>query len=275
MDIQRCDPTPSLAGVWRLNWPFEQSLPMACRCVVDMTTFALAQVRSSCENVDTLRMHPDAVFLPFHGCECCALQSCSLEPAGTICSCQTGCGARSQSCMCSAGTNCNLPFSDCACCEVGPQPDAWPTFQTQAELAADPWGTYAKAVYGELPPSGYPMNVGDNWLFYVNELNAAGVTRIPKSNGKCPSDGRAQYQRYDTNNFYQADDLTWSWHAYPHAASPPNTWIEVMREEDLFGDEKNGAWFCARLVAHLLYTGTTISFQTAAGVQSFQHQGGQ
>ena len=211
--------------------------------------------------------------LSFSGCTCCELEKCNALPSATICKCATGCGSSGQSCACSAGTNCNLPFSGCVCCDdVGG--GQWPAFTSSSALDRDTdhWGSYYKLVYGELPPDGdaYPLNVGDNWVFYQTALTSAKVKNLPSSNGNCPSSGSAEYERYDVNNYYQADDLTFSWHAYPYKPSRPNTWVEVMRQEDPFGDEKVGAWFL-RMPGSGLYlnTGITISFNDHGEAYNF------
>jgi hypothetical protein len=107
----------------------------------------------------------------------------------------------------------------------------------------------------------YPIGIGFSWMFYVEALNEANIQRIPASVGKCPTNGAADGERYDTNNYYQADDLTWKWHPYPYISSGNDATLEVMRAADPFGDEHVGAWFLyAPGSGIFLYTGRTIVF---------------
>ena len=76
-----------------------------------------------------------------------------------------------------------------------------------------------------------------------------------------PSSGAADGERYDTNNYYQANDLTWKWHSYPYPSTADDVYMEVMRAADPFGDEHVGAWFLwAPGSGIFLYTGRTIVF---------------
>ena len=70
----------------------------------------------------------------------------------------------------------------------------WPLFNSAAQLNSDRWGKYFKAVYGEIPQGGYPMCLGDFWIFYSEELAAAGITLPQDKSGCPPSEGSRNWQ---------------------------------------------------------------------------------
>jgi hypothetical protein len=66
---------------------------------------------------------------------------------------------------------------------------------------------------------------------------------------------------YSENNFYQPTSVSWIWHSYPYTAVSPNTWAEVIHEQDPFGDEHFGAWFLYAPGSGIYFNiGKTISF---------------
>jgi hypothetical protein len=120
----------------------------------------------------------------------------------------------------------------------------WPSFANASALEADPWGRYFQEVYGNVPSDNksYPLCIGDLWMFYENILDRT-QPRIPTSVGQCPTDcGMMQMQRYDQNNMFSPHGVTWSWHPLPFRAIPNSTYVEVIHQEDPFGDEHKGAW---------------------------------
>ena len=72
----------------------------------------------------------------------------------------------------------------------------------------------------------------------------------------------------------------WIWHPPPHKKGSfqpykdfaANTWVEVMREEDPFGDEHYGAWYVSAKGSGVWYfIGKTITFKEHA--DAFAHFG--
>jgi hypothetical protein len=113
-------------------------------------------------------------------------------------------------------------------------------------------------VYGELPSNdAFPLSVGQTWMLYNNALIQSRVQKLPLTS-TCPSQ---ECGMYSENNFYQPTSVSWIWHSYPYTAVSPNTWAEVIHEQDPFGDEGNGAWFMyARGSGIWFNTGATIVF---------------
>ena len=122
----------------------------------------------------------------------------------------------------------------------------WPSFSNQSALANNAgWSTYFKNLYGTLPDGPWPLCIGSFWAFWTDKL-AASKAWMPKSNGRCPSKDAPTGQRYDLNNFYSSNLLTWSWHPISDPAFrgfPSNTLVEISHEQDPFGDEHYGMWF--------------------------------
>ena len=117
----------------------------------------------------------------------------------------------------------------------------WPEFANAASLAADPWGAYMKAVYGAVPSDGYPMCMGDFWMFHTGHPTFAKVKK-PASDGSCPSkdeDGRF----YTKNNAISPPQVAWSWHRPPYKAFADNTWVEVIHRK-VTSDEHEGGACC-------------------------------
>lgn len=144
-----------------------------------------------------------------------------------------------------------------------PRAYAWPSFQTAAELQADPWGNYYKAVYGEIPQIGYPIDTMDNWCIHDSIVVSSKLSMIPATVGLCPTSNPPLGQRYSMNNQYSVPFMSWIWHPYPYQAMAANSWVEVMHESDPFGDEHFGAWFVYAPGSGIYFDlGTTISFAT-------------
>jgi hypothetical protein len=148
-------------------------------------------------------------------------------------------------------------------CEKG-----WPIFNTSAELAASPWGAYFTDLYGALPPADqFPLAISDFWMLYDSLLQKHSVP-LPPSAGQC-APAHCSLNLYTENNGYSPPSQ-WVWHPppvdaaqhyQPYADFPPNTWIEVMHEQDPFGDEHNGAWY-------LFAKGSGVWFLRAARVRT-------
>lgn len=159
---------------------------------------------------------------------------------------------------------CQYGWSNSAqrCCSA---PERWPTFATLAELQSDPWGAYYKEVYGEVPTSGYPIRTVDLWMIHEAVLVKAKVSGIPDTVGPCPKANPPLGQRYNMNNQYQPRLVSFLWHPYPYSQMPSNSWVEVYRQADPFGDEHFGAWF--------MYTpGSGIYFNLGKTISFAEHQ---
>lgn len=142
-----------------------------------------------------------------------------------------------------------------------PPSSSWPTFQSKAALAADPWGKYYEAVYGELPSQGFPIETISNWFVYDATIVSSRVTNIPASVGSCPANNPPAGQRYNINDMYSPSFTSWVWHPYPWKAMAANTWQEVIHQADPFGDEHFGAWFIYAPGSGIYFNlGNTISF---------------
>ena len=137
----------------------------------------------------------------------------------------------------------------------------WPTFATSADLSGSSWGAYFKDLYGQLPPDDqYPLKISDWWFLYGSLVKAHGV-KLPKSTGRCPPPNCA-LNLFDENNRYCPANTQWIWHPPPYAAFADSTWVEVMHEQDPFGDEKIGAWFVHAKGSGVWYNiGRSISFK--------------
>jgi len=150
---------------------------------------------------------------------------------------------------------------------------AWPQFASANELAADPWGKYFTLIYGSIPNFNYPLCIGDFWMFYVDKLTSAGVTKIPKSVGQCAKG--AVGTRYDENNKISPPSVTWSWHPIPYKAFGSQDWVEVIHRKDPWGDEKVGAWFFYAKGSGVWYQiGQTISFNDHGDAYKHFHANG-
>ena len=90
------------------------------------------------------------------------------------------------------------------------------------------------------PPFGHSFPImGSPQVFYDEALAAVHVLQIPPTAAACPPVA-TQHLRYNINNRYQPQSLSWSWHNYPYTAPQSNTWIEVLHQADPFGDEHYG-----------------------------------
>jgi len=92
-----------------------------------------------------------------------------------------------------------------------------------------------------------PVNTIDFWCYHVDKISKAGVT-LPASTGKCPSSTSALTgERYEVNNIYSSNSLTWLWHpldsATPYNGFSSHSVVEVSHHADYFGDENFGMWF--------------------------------
>ena len=78
------------------------------------------------------------------------------------------------------------------CC-VDPPSQDWPTFTSDSELAASPWATYLRSLYGAVKPNLSPDNplvLSHWWCFYIDKMAAVNVVP-PSSVGTCPTAGTA------------------------------------------------------------------------------------
>merc|ERR1719326_376141 len=125
-------------------------------------------------------------------------------------------------------------------CADGDQ-HGWPSFHTQADLQANkPWADYIRAVYGEVPNSGYPICTYSLSQLYKPLLEAAGV-QLPAMSDRCPTHA-GQY--YSTMTDHEEKWSTWIWNfnlAQPLTFDlPSNTWVEIIHQGyELDGD---AAW---------------------------------
>lgn len=115
--------------------------------------------------------------------------------------------------------------------------------------------------------------MGDMWMFYADELAAAGVNDMPPSVGRCPTDGGTVVgQHYEQHSYLSPLNVTWVWHppkvreehVEPYAAFEPNSWVEVIHMGGI-DDEHVGAWFLqARGSGIWFHLGKTIVFDDHA-----------
>jgi hypothetical protein len=122
--------------------------------------------------------------------------------------------------------------------------DPLPTFNSQKELQASPWGKYFMTVYGSMPDRGFPLKTSDLWMLYGDPLNQAGVNVQSNNLADCPNPSQ-DHMLYKTQCAYQTSDSFWIWHAGLDHFGPAkgNSWTEVIHQKDPFGDEHYGAWF--------------------------------
>ena len=141
----------------------------------------------------------------------------------------------------------------------------WPSFSSAAELAKNSgWSLYFKSLYGTSPTGPWPLCIGSFWAFWTDKLSSSKAC-VPESNGQCPSSGAPEGQRYNMNNAYSSNLLTWSWHPMTNPAYngfPANTLVEVSHAKDPFGDEHYGMWFVyAKGTGIYFDLGNTIIFK--------------
>lgn len=138
----------------------------------------------------------------------------------------------------------------------------WPLFRSSAELSSSNWGNYFQAVYGEIPQDGYPICIGEFWVFYQDELEKAGV-ELPDSKQGCPSsvNDRGHYETQLMQPPWQGI-MMYQFMSEPH---PDNTWVEVCHRARSFHSkfERHGAWFGTCTGSGIyVNTGRTIHFDT-------------
>jgi hypothetical protein len=79
------------------------------------------------------------------------------------------------------------------CCQDQPSAQDWPTFTSDSALAASPWATYLRSLYGELKTGlseQNPLTLSNWWCFYIDKMAAASVNP-PQSVGTCPTAANA------------------------------------------------------------------------------------
>ncbi len=100
-------------------------------------------------------------------------------------------------------------------------------------------------------------------MLYDQKLSSAAVSSVPASADQCPARAAQEATRYESNNVYSPAETSWSLHWPPYQAFAEQTWVEVMRQRDPFGDEHFGAWFVyAKGSGIWLNTGATVAFDT-------------
>lgn len=75
------------------------------------------------------------------------------------------------------------------CCQDLPSAHGWPTFTSDAALAASPWAAYFRSLYGELKTGlseQNPLQLSKWWCFYIDKMAAANISP-PPSVGTCPT----------------------------------------------------------------------------------------
>lgn len=115
-------------------------------------------------------------------------------------------------------------------CADGDQ-HGWPSFETEVDLRANkPWASYFRAVYGDVPSSGYPICTYTLSHLYRPHLDHAGV-KVPAMSSHCPT---SPGQYYSTMTDHQESWSTWIWN--PNLAQPASkdlpghTWVEVIHQ---------------------------------------------
>lgn len=95
-------------------------------------------------------------------------------------------------------------------------------------------------------------------MLYDSLIATHGVV-LPPTAGRC-APPKCQLNLYQENNAY-SPKTHWVWHPPPYAAFAASTWVEVMHEQDPFGDEHNGAWFVHAKGSGVWYNiGKTVTF---------------
>jgi len=126
-------------------------------------------------------------------------------------------------------------------CESGVDQHHWPVFKTKKDLERSYWKNYIKAVYGEIPTTGYPICTMSLSHLYKPILASAGVSGFlsqfsfdhPESSS-CPSkDG----QYYSLMTDHQNPWSTWVWNpnlqqpqAYAATGLPGDHWVEILHQ---------------------------------------------
>ena len=140
-------------------------------------------------------------------------------------------------------------------------------FADASQLEKTPWHDYLKEVYGSSPPKErFPLQVGSWWILWDNVLANHKVS-LPKSSGKC-APKNCQLSYFVENNAYSPPHTSWIWHPPPYSSGGPWTvgenndgWVEVIHEQDPFGDEHHGCWFLYAKGSGVWYhVGKTIEF---------------
>lgn len=146
---------------------------------------------------------------------------------------------------------------------------SWPTFENVTSLLGDAqWKTYFESVYGEIPASGYPIDISQLWMLWNSKLPGG----APASVGTCPLKNAPSGQHYDRNNVYSPPGTSWIWQSYPYTARPANSFAEVVHKRDPFGDEHYGAWLLYAPGSGIWYDiGQTLNF--AEHAEAYQHFG--
>ena len=134
-----------------------------------------------------------------------------------------------------------------------------PRFNTRADLEADnKWLSYFKAVYGDIPSSGFPICIADFLGLYTHLLTKIGVKLLPSNRMNCPKSLSNNSPIY----WYPAREPPWlSMLLHPHKESiPSNSWVEITHVS--LPREKESMWFRVNSGTGIWFnTGRTISFR--------------
>lgn len=129
----------------------------------------------------------------------------------------------------------------------------WPRFENYAELQQSPWAAYLKALYGELPFSGWPICLYDFWVLDAHNLKHAKLS-LNRSIMRpiCWRKGCRGYQSllkqgdvFQTRGGhpYLRGPGFWIFHLpFRPGGFPSNGWIEVMHMAGGLTGEKTACW---------------------------------
>lgn len=148
----------------------------------------------------------------------------------------------------------------------------WPIFNNKEELRNSKWGNYFISIYGEIPNTGYPIDMSKFWLLYTDLLKQFNI----KINDKCIVNNN-----YDKckiicpvkdgdifSNMSNSDDMEntiWIYHKGPHKPLPSNINVEITHVSGGYTYQKKiesfGSWMYYAPGSGIYFNlGKTISF---------------
>jgi len=152
----------------------------------------------------------------------------------------------------------------------------WPIFKNKSELSNSKWGNYFINLYGEIPNSGYPIDMSKFWLLYTDLLKESNINIKDKCvvNGSykcssiCPTNEGQIYSDMSGAWIYSDDmeNTIWIYHKGPYTSLPNNTNVEVTHVTGGYPGEKEveeiGSWMYYAPGSGIYFNlGNTISFK--------------
>ena len=149
----------------------------------------------------------------------------------------------------------------------------WPIFNNKDELSNSKWGNYFKNLYGEIPNTGYPIDMSKFWLLYTDLLKNSDIkiddkcivnNNYDKCQELCPSKDGNIY-----SNMSYTDDMEntiWIYHKPPYKPLKNNSNVEVTHVSGGYTGQKIiesvGSWYYyAPGSGMYLNLGKTIAFK--------------